>query len=73
MRYRERISPPEFYRYLVYGYDPMTGNEYRFPYAEIYARDDVEAWELWEEFAVDVPDVVIKYMKEKQQPSARLL
>jgi len=61
-------SLPEFYRYLVYKLDEDR-NKYPFPYAEIYARDDAEAWELWEEFAVDGPsNVVIEYNKEKQVP-----
>ena len=73
MRYRARISHPEFYRYLVYQLDENR-DKYLFPHAEIYAKNDAEAWELWEEFAVDGPlNVTIEYDTEKQHPSARLL
>ncbi len=64
---------PEFYRYLVYKLDENR-NKYPFPYAEIYARDDAEAWDLWEEYAVDGPsDVVIEYNKEKQVPFVKVI
>jgi len=64
---------PEFFRYLVYQLD-QNRNKYPFPYAEVYARDDSEAWELWEEFAVDGPlDVTIEYEKEKQVPSVKVM
>jgi len=64
---------PEFYRYLVYKLDENR-NKHRFPYAEMYARDDAEAWELWEEYAVDGPlDVVIEYDKEKQVPFVKVI
>jgi len=64
---------PEFYRYLVYKLDENR-NKYPFPYAEMYARDDAEAWELWEEYAVDGPlDVVIEYDKEKQVPFVKVI
>jgi len=64
---------PEFYRYLIYRLDENR-DKYPFPYAEMYARDDAEAWELWEEFAVDGPhDVCIEYKKDKQVPSVRVL
>lgn len=63
---------PEFYRYLVYKLDENR-KKYSFPYAEIYARDDIEAWESWKESAVDGPhDVVIEYKKEKQVPLVRV-
>ena len=64
----EKKIIPEFYRYLVYQYDENR-NKYPFPHAEIYARDDVEAWEIWEEYAVDGPsNVCIEYKKDKQVP-----
>jgi|TARA_R110000765_G_scaffold374683_1_gene465245 hypothetical protein len=47
----------EFYRYDV---RPQTMGHIGLPIAIIYARDDVEAWDKWSEFAVDGPmDVVI--------------
>ena len=64
---------PEFYRYLVYQLDKKR-DKYPFPHAQIYARDDVEAWDLWEEYAVDGPhDVCIEYKKDKQVPFVKVM
>lgn len=67
------MSSPEFYRYLVYKLDD-NNKPYPFPYAHIYARDEAEAWEVWENYAVDGPSkVTIIYNNEKQTPEVRVL
>ena len=75
MKNMKNTNKPEFYRFTVYNIHPKLGR-YNYAIAEVFARDEVEARELWEE---EVPDdfrnlhnVDIVYEKVRQSPNLRI-